>query len=90
MNNEKLPKKATIPKKEVKPALNFLLMGAGSMFTGMIISGFLVGFAIDYLLGTAPIFMLGCGVLGFIGGFLKVQALSQKLDATVETKEFKK
>ena len=63
-----------------KPALNFLLMGAGSMFTATIVAGFLVGYVIDLLLETTPIFMMVCGVMGFIGGIQKVMKLSSKLD----------
>lgn len=68
----------TAPKKQ-KPALNFLLLSAGSMFTSMIIAGFLVGYVIDLLLGTMPIFLLTCGVLGFIGGMIKVHKLLGKM-----------
>lgn len=68
----------TMPKKH-KPALNFLLLSAGSMFTSMIIAGFLVGYVIDLLLGTMPIFLLSCGVLGFIGGMMKVHKLLEKM-----------
>lgn len=68
----------TMPKKQ-KPALNFLLLSAGSMFTSMIIAGFLVGYVIDLLLGTMPIFLLSCGVLGFVGGMMKVHKLLEKM-----------
>jgi len=66
--------------RESKPALNFLLLGAGSMFTSMIIAGFLVGYVLDTLFGTMPIFLLSCGVLGFVGGILKVHKLLEKMD----------
>lgn len=56
---------------KVKP----LLLGVGTMLTSMIASGFLLGFLVDYWLGTQPWFMLGLGVLGFIGGILKVYKL---------------
>lgn len=59
---------------------NFLLMGAGSMFTAMVISGFLVGYAIDELAGTRPFGMLICGVLGMIGGMMKVHEISTAAD----------
>lgn len=71
---------------ETKPALNFLLISAGSVFSSMIISGFLVGYGIDYLMAyffniqTMPIFMLSCGLLGFIGGTQKVKQLLSKMD----------
>lgn len=63
-----------------KPALNFLLIGAGSMFTSMVIAGFLVGYFFDELFDTKPLFLLGCGVLGFVGGILKVHKLLSKMD----------
>ena len=63
-----------------KPALNFLLMGAGSMFTSMIVAGFLVGYALDEVFDTKPIFLLSCGLLGFIGGMQKIQRLLSKMD----------
>lgn len=67
-------------KKAPPPALNFLLMGAGSMFTSMLIAGFLVGYVLDQLFDTTPIFLMFCGLLGFIGGLQKVHRLSSKLD----------
>ena len=67
-----------------KPALNFLLMGAGSMFTATIVAGFLVGYVLDMIFETTPIFMMICGVMGFIGGIQKVQKLSSKLDPLPE------
>lgn len=62
------------------PALNYLLLSAGSIFTSMLIAGFLVGYALDELFDTKPIFLLSCAVLGFIGGIQKVHKLSSKLD----------
>jgi len=73
-------------KAEAKPALNFLLISAGSVFSSMIISGFIVGYAFDWLMAyffnikTMPIFMLSCGLLGFIGGIQKVKQLLSKMD----------
>ena len=67
-------------KKAPPPALNFLLMGAGSIFTSMLVAGFLVGYFLDQLFETTPIFMMACGLLGFIGGIQKVHKLSSKLD----------
>lgn len=78
-------------KKQVKPALNFLLIGAGSVFTSMIVAGFLVGYVFDQLFDTTPIFLLSCGVLGFIGGILNVHKLLKKMDlmeSTSESSEF--
>lgn len=67
-----------------KPALNFLLMGAGSMFTATIAAGFLVGYVLDMIFETTPIFMMVCGIMGFIGGIQKVHKLSSKLDPLPE------
>ena len=69
-------------KKAAPPSLaaNYLLMGAGSMFTAMLISGFLVGYGLDQIFDTTPIFMLLCGLLGFVGGIQKVHKLSSRLD----------
>lgn len=50
------------------------------MFTSMIVAGFLVGYVFDQLLDTTPLFLLSCGVLGFIGGILKVHKLLGKMD----------
>ncbi len=66
------------------PAANYLLISAGSVFTSMVIAGFIVGYVIDYLLDTTPIFFLGCGVLGFIGGAQKVHLLTKRLDQQAE------
>lgn len=74
------PQKQPVSKKTQKPALNFLLLSAGSVFTSMIIAGFLVGYVFDYLLDTTPLFLLSCGVLGFVGGMMKVHKLLEKMD----------
>lgn len=62
------------------PAVNYLLLSAGSIFTSMLIAGFLVGYAIDQIFETTPIFMLLCAVLGFIGGMQKVHRLTSRLN----------
>lgn len=74
--NNKKTEKAAPP----SPAANYLLLSAGSMFTSMLIAGFLVGYGIDQLFDTTPIFMLLCALLGFIGGIQKVHRLSSRLD----------
>ncbi len=56
-----------------------LMLGVGSMLTAMIASGFILGYLIDSWLGTMPLFLLSFGVLGFIGGMLKVHKLMNKL-----------
>lgn len=60
------------PKKSKGLGINFLTIGAGQMFSATVIAGFIVGYGIDYLLETTPIFMLLCGVLGLVGGAKKV------------------
>jgi len=62
------------------PAANYLMLSAGSIFTSMFIAGFLVGYALDELFDTRPIFMLACGLLGFVGGIQKVIRVTQRLD----------
>lgn len=79
MKEDSTPVSAETSSKKHKPALNFLLLSAGSMFTSMIIAGFLVGYFIDLFLETTPIFLLSCGVLGFIGGMMKVHKLLEKM-----------
>ena len=44
------------------------------------IAGFLVGYALDEVFDTRPIFMLACALLGFIGGIQKVIRVTQRLD----------
>lgn len=75
-NTNQNPKKSDAP----SPALNYLLLSAGSIFTSMLIAGFLVGYALDELFDTKPIFLLSCAVLGFIGGIQKVHKLTSRLD----------
>jgi ATP synthase protein I len=74
------PKKAGQNERKHKPALNFLLLSAGSVFTSMIVAGFLVGYAFDALFDTTPLFLLSCGVLGFVGGMMKVHKLLGKME----------
>lgn len=45
------------------------------MLTSMVVSGFLLGYAMDVWIETKPIFMVLFGGLGFIGGFIKVYKL---------------
>ncbi|PLA74671.1 hypothetical protein CYQ88_05005 [Hydrogenovibrio sp. SC-1] len=79
MKEESTPVSAETAPRKHKPALNFLLLSAGSIFTSMIIAGFLVGYVIDLLLETTPLFLLSCGVLGFVGGMMKVHKLLEKM-----------
>jgi ATP synthase protein I len=65
-------------KHDTKP-LNLLLIGAGSMFTSMVVAGFLVGYWIDTWFDTQPIGLMVCGVMGFIGGGRKVYDVLMKM-----------
>ena len=56
-------------KKANAPGL--LLISVGSLLTSMIVAGFLLGYGVDVLLDTEPVFLLSFGLLGFIGGILK-------------------
>ncbi len=40
------------------------------MLSSMVISGFIVGYILDLIFGTNPVFLLGCAVLGFVGGMM--------------------
>lgn len=51
---------------------NWLLIGAGSMFAATVIVGFILGYFLDRWLDTSPWLMLGLGVLGFVGGILRL------------------
>lgn len=59
--------------------LNLLLIGAGSMFTSMVVAGFLVGYWIDTWFDTQPIGLMVCGVMGFVGGGRKVYDMLMKM-----------
>ena len=59
--------------------LGWVLVGVGTHFTAMIIVGFMLGFAVDYWLGSAPLFMLLLGVLGFVGGLIKAHRVLNRL-----------
>ncbi len=52
-----------------------LLIGAGTMLTSMVVSGFVLGYVTDLWLDSQPLFMLLFGGLGFVGGILKVYRL---------------
>jgi ATP synthase protein I len=60
---------AAAMKKAKNPSL--LLISVGTILTSMIAAGFLLGYGVDVLLDTRPIFLLMFGLLGFIGGILK-------------------
>ena len=52
-----------------------LLISVGTMLTSMVVAGFLLGYGVDVMLNTQPIFFLSLGLLGFIGGIMKVYKL---------------
>ena len=52
-----------------------LLIGVGTMLSSMMVAGFLIGYWVDLWLQTQPIFLLLLGILGFVGGILKVYKL---------------
>lgn len=52
-----------------------LLIGVGTHLTSMIAAGFLLGYGLDVLIDTRPLFMLLFGALGFVGGILKAYTL---------------
>ncbi len=59
--------------------VNFLLIGAGSIFTSMVVAGFLVGYWIDSFFDTQPLGLMVCGIMGFIGGGRKVYDILMKM-----------
>lgn len=58
---------------------SLLLLGAGTWLTSMTLSGFLLGYGLDYWLDSRPLFMLAFGVFGFIGGLLRILRMLKSL-----------
>ncbi len=54
---------------------NLMLISVGTILTSMILAGFLLGFFVDSLFQTTPIFLLSFGFLGILGGILKAYKL---------------
>lgn len=50
-------------------------IGAGSQFSGMILAGFIVGYFFDSFGDTQPLFLIACGFMGILGGFMKLYRL---------------
>jgi len=48
-----------------------LLIGVGTNLTAMIAAGFALGYGLDYLIDTTPLFMVLFGILGFVGGIIR-------------------
>ena len=44
----------------------------------MVIAGFLLGWALDHYLESAPVFMLLFGLMGMIGGFMRAYQMLVK------------
>jgi len=44
----------------------------GGSFFGSIIAGFLIGYGLDWWLGTAPWFVIGFSLLGAFSGFMRL------------------
>ena len=61
--------------KSQKRVSRIALVGVGTVFASMILSGLLLGYLLDGWLDTRPIFMLIFAILGFVGGVLKVHKL---------------
>ena len=57
------------------PKLRLVLIGTGSLFASMVLGGFLLGYWVDVWLDASPLFMIGFGLLGLIGGILKAYRL---------------
>ena len=54
-----------------KKSTGWLLIGVGTNLTSMIVAGFVLGYGLDYLIDTTPLFMILFGILGFVGGIIK-------------------
>lgn len=52
-------------------------VGAGNVFASTVIAGLLLGYGVDYWLGSAPVAMLIGGFLGFVGGMRNAHRLMQ-------------
>jgi F0F1-type ATP synthase assembly protein I len=54
---------------------SLLLVGVGTILASTVVAGFFLGYLTDYWLDTQPIFMLAFGLLGLVGGILRVYKL---------------
>jgi len=70
--------------KKKKDSLPLLQTGVGTILSSMAVSGFLLGYVTDTFFDTAPIFMLGFGFLGIIGGIMKAHRLMIKAPSNAE------
>jgi ATP synthase protein I len=53
--------------------MNFIQIGYAYNFVAMIMAGFLLGYLTDYFFGTIPLFLIIFGIMGFIGGLIKMK-----------------
>jgi ATP synthase protein I len=65
--------KDLVSKKNKGPGL--LLISVGTILSSMVVAGFLLGYGLDVWLDTKPFLMMALGVMGFVGGILKVYKL---------------
>jgi len=77
-------------KSRKKEPLPLLQTGAGTIISSMTISGFILGYGTDYLIDTTPLFMLGFGVLGLIGGIMKAHKMMIKTPGVSNSEETNK
>ena len=62
-----------------KKAPNYLTTSIGTLFPAMVIVGFAMGYLVDDLLDTQPIFMISIGLLGIVGGFVRVHQIVNQM-----------
>ena len=53
-------------------------------FASSVLAGMLIGFAIDWVFGTRPVFTIVFVVLGFVAGFFKLWRTSAVLEEMAE------
>ena len=53
-------------------------------FISSVVAGLLIGFGLDWLLDTQPVFMIVFAVLGFVAGFFKLWRSSAVLEEMAE------
>ncbi len=58
-------------KQRQKPPLPLLQVGVGTFISSMTVAGLILGYVVDYYIGTLPLFLLVFGFLGMLGGLIK-------------------
>ncbi len=66
-------------KKDNSKGALWILIGVGTQLSAMVISGFIIGFGADVFFDSKPLFMIALGVLGFVGGLMKIYQLLSKI-----------